>query len=48
MDRISIHPAGFEANTLGTFTTIEVLRPNPPVNRVQQLFRVHTITPKDY
>jgi general secretion pathway protein D len=48
VDRLSLHPAGSEPSTLGTYTPIEVLRPNPPVTRLQQLLRVHTILPKDY
>jgi len=48
VERLSIHPAGPEPSSLGTFTPIEVLRPNPPVDRLQQLLRVHTILPKDY
>ena len=48
IDRLSIHPVGSDPNTLGTFTPIEVLRPNPPQNRLQQLLRVHMVTPKDY
>jgi general secretion pathway protein D len=48
VSRLSIHPAGPDPSSLGAFTPMEVLRPNPPVTRLQQLLRVHTVLPKDY
>ncbi|MFO0927680.1 MAG: hypothetical protein U0736_11685 [Gemmataceae bacterium] len=34
--------------TLNTFLPHEVLRPNPPQTPLQTIFRVRTITPKDF
>lgn len=50
VQRVSIHPnvPSGDFSTMGTFTPMEVLRPNPPVTPHQQLFRVHTVLPKDY
>ncbi|MFO0930875.1 MAG: hypothetical protein U0736_28240 [Gemmataceae bacterium] len=49
MKHLSIHPMSPDAmGTLNTFLPHEVLRPNPPQTPLQTIFRVHTITPKDF
>jgi general secretion pathway protein D len=49
-ESLSIHPQVQDnlPPTMGTFTPMEPLRPNPPINDCQRIFRVHTVTPKDY
>jgi general secretion pathway protein D len=49
-ESLSIHPQVQDnlPPTMGAFTPAEVLRPNPPLNDCQRIFRVHTVTPKDY
>lgn len=49
LSELSIHPNSPEGSgTLNSFNPIEVLRPNPPINNCQQIFRWHFVTPKDY
>ena len=47
---ISLHPNVQQGDltNMGTYMPDEVLRPNAPITDAQKLFRVHTITPKDY
>ena len=49
MEDLSIHPNGPEGrHTLGTFAPHEAVRPNPPMNPMQTVFRFHSIEPKVY
>jgi general secretion pathway protein D len=50
LDTLSIHPSAIsgDLSTLGSFTPMEALRANPPMNHWQQIFKVHTVLPKDY
>lgn len=50
LNALSIHPNVPQGGlgTLGTFVPAEVLHPNPPMNDLQRIFKVHTIVPKDY
>ncbi|MCE9608287.1 MAG: hypothetical protein K8U03_25660 [Planctomycetia bacterium] len=46
---LSLHPNAPDANgTLNSFTPIEVLRANPPVNALQKSLRFHSLVPKLY
>lgn len=49
-ESLSIHPNVIkkDLSTLGTYTPPEVLRPHPPESFLQNIFRVHTINPKDF
>src|SRR5262249_39481984 len=49
MKQLSINPLAPRAEgTLNAFLSREALRPNPPENQLQTIFRVHTVTPKDF
>lgn len=49
IDVLSLHPNAPEGvGTLGTFAPHEVVRPNPPLNPLQTIFRFHHVEPKDY
>jgi len=50
LESISLHPnvTRKDLTTLGTYTAPEVIRPNPPETPLQNIFRVHTILPKDF
>jgi general secretion pathway protein D len=50
VESLSIHPNAVKRDltTLGTYSAPEVLRPNPPANEWQNVFRIHTINPKDF
>jgi general secretion pathway protein D len=50
LEAISIHPLAPQGGfgSLGTYTPPEVLRPNPPETPMQNIFRLHTILPKDF
>ncbi|MBN8625214.1 MAG: type II secretion system protein GspD [Planctomycetes bacterium] len=46
---LSLHPSAPEGvGTLNAFTPPEVLRANPPVNKLQQVLRLHSLYPKTY
>jgi general secretion pathway protein D len=46
---LSLHPNSPDAvGTLNTFNSPEVLRASPPVNKMQQMFRLHSLFPKTY
>ena len=46
---LSLHPTSPEGvGTLNSFTPPEVLRANPPVNKLQQVLRLHSLYPKTY
>jgi general secretion pathway protein D len=46
---ISLHPNAPDAvGTMDSFVPAEVLRGSPPVNKVQQMFRFHSLYPKTY
>lgn len=46
---LSVHPSIPETDgTLGSFAPHEVLRPNPPMNPLQTIFRFHSLEPKEY
>ncbi len=46
---LSLHPSSPEGvGTLNSFTPPEVLRANPPVNKLQQVLRLHSLYPKTY
>ncbi|MBA4019308.1 MAG: hypothetical protein C0483_19250 [Pirellula sp.] len=46
---LSLHPtAPHGIGTLNSFTPPEVLRANPPVNKLQQVLRLHSLEPKTY
>jgi general secretion pathway protein D len=49
-ESLSIHPQVQDGlpPMMGTFTPAEPLRPNPPITPAQQIFQVHTVTPKDF
>jgi len=50
LDAISIHPnvRSGDFSNLGTYNAQEIVRPNPPETFLQNIFRVHTISPKDF
>jgi general secretion pathway protein D len=50
VESLSIHPNAIKRDltTLGTYSPPEVLRPNPPANEWENIFKVHTISPKDF
>ncbi|MEM8669098.1 MAG: hypothetical protein AAGG48_16365 [Planctomycetota bacterium] len=49
VDEHSLHPNAPEGRqTLGTFSPHEVVRPNPPTNVLQSIFRFHSVEPKDH
>lgn len=49
IDVLSLHPNAPEAvGTLNTFAPHEVVRPNPPLNPLQTIFRFHDVEPKEY
>jgi general secretion pathway protein D len=52
IESLSIHPnvvrGDGNLSTLGTYTPPEVLRPRPPETPLQNIFRVHTISPKEF
>ncbi len=49
MDLLSLHPNAPEAvGTMNTFAPNEVVRPNPPQNPLQTIFRFHHVEPKEY
>lgn len=49
MNALSLHPNAPEAKgTLGTFSPHEVIRPQPPANPLQTIFRFHSVEPKVY
>ena len=45
---LSIHPSAPDLSPLNTYNPQEVLRPNPPANCWQNIFRVHTVVPKEF
>ncbi|MFN4258104.1 MAG: type II secretion system protein GspD [Gemmataceae bacterium] len=49
VQKLSIHPLAPDADgTLNSFLPHEALRPHPPENKCQTIFRIHTVTPKDF
>jgi general secretion pathway protein D len=50
VETLSIHPnvQRDDFSTLGSYSPPEVLRPNPPLTPAQNIFRIHTILPKDF
>jgi len=49
MQKLSIHPQSPSAEgTLNSFLPREVLRPDPPQNQCQDLFKIFRIVPKDF
>lgn len=49
LDILSLHPTAPDGvGTLGTFAPNEVVRPNPPLNPLQTIFRFHNVEPKVY
>lgn len=49
LERISLHPNAPDGEgTLDTFAPHEVVRPNPPTNPLQTIFRFHSVDPKVY
>ncbi|MBL8796175.1 MAG: hypothetical protein JNM56_19900 [Planctomycetia bacterium] len=50
LESVSIHPNTVNADfsNIGAYTPQEVLRPRPPENKWQNIFRVHTFLPKDF
>ena len=46
---LSIHPKAMDpSGTLNTFLPHEVIRPNPPTNECENIFRFHSVEPKSY
>jgi general secretion pathway protein D len=46
---LSLHPNSPDAvGTLNSFNSPEVLRASPPTNKMQQMFRLHSLYPKTY
>lgn len=49
LEQVSLHPnAPDPRGTLDTFAPHEVVRPNPPLNPLQTIFRFHSLEPKVY
>jgi type II secretory pathway component GspD/PulD (secretin) len=50
LEELSIHPAIVDGDLapLGTYSPAEPIRPNPPLNDLQKIFRTHLIVPKDF
>ncbi|WP_254508043.1 type II secretion system protein GspD [Anatilimnocola floriformis] len=49
VDLLSINPNAPDAvGTLGSFAPHEAVRPNPPTNPLQTIFRFHNVEPKNY
>lgn len=49
VETLSLHPNAPEGNgMLGTFAPNEVVRPSPPQNPLQTIFRFHSVEPKIY
>lgn len=49
METLSLHPSSpHGVGTLNTFAPHEVVRPNPPLNPLQTIFRFHNVEPKIY
>ncbi len=49
MSQLSIHPMSPEpTGSLNTFLPRELLRPNPPQNPKQDVFKIHKILPRDF
>ena len=49
MKQLSIRPLSPDADgTLNSFLPREVLRPDLPKNQCETIFKVHTVTPKDF
>lgn len=46
---LSIHPKATDVSgTLNTFLPHETLRPNPPLNECENIFRFHSVEPRSY
>jgi hypothetical protein len=50
LENVSIHPQVPQGGMgmLGTYVPPEVLRPNPPRNELQNIFRTTVVLPKDF
>jgi hypothetical protein len=46
---VSLHPSAPDGiGTINSFNPAEVLRASPPENKLEQIFRLHSLYPKTY